>query len=483
MGRAQHDAGILKDNKLSQEAKNRIFKNVKDELVNGSSGLGFKFFSCGPNTQPVLGAENINLEDQSIYGDFHKNVLGLYEKIVQVLDVNGQFMFPPIVVDPIALALAIDPPQIPQLKFPDEFLIFGLGLPLIATKLGFPMPIDLAAKLPSIIVPQPPNLQFPNLDIDISKFLDLFKFSQFQIKLPGLILDLATKIPTMFPKLLAFQFDEVCNAVMESQLFGPSDPRSTIQIIVAKNLSQAIAESIIIAVVAITLGSASGGIVGGLGRKFGYVPPAPEKSKTLPIRTKVMNSANAIAGASWSADRDRLNGSSGDFKNAGIKYSTYCFPITSANGEQRDVQKAFDKARTISSGLPLVRSAFMAGGASDSFFVKEESSQSSLISIASQKQALISFDANTAPSLKEGDSVLTTQSSFIAKNYFGGGFNRSFNVVMGGAQDIGNASQPTSIINTQVSFFNVSGSLVIGQTAELASRIVAILDCEKLIKT
>lgn len=273
---AQVDAGILIGDKLSPAAKNKVIGATKNELVNGS-GSSNSLFKCGPTIRPVPGADKIPLEDENEFGDFHKNVLGSYEKIVNVLNVKGQFLFAPVVFDPIALAIALDTPEKPNLKFPEEFILYGIALPLLAPKLGFKSPVDIAkllAKVPSIVVPSLPTLNVPKLDIDPAKFDALLKFNAWPAKLPGLFSDLALQVPALFVDILSFKFDKICETVMGSGLFGEFDSRSVIQVAVAKQVSIAIAESIVIAMVASTIGSASNGIVGQLGRTFGYQPPA-----------------------------------------------------------------------------------------------------------------------------------------------------------------------------------------------------------------
>jgi len=272
----QNDAGILRGDKLSPEAKNNLVSNIKDEITNGTNGTGSRLFSCGPNVEPIQGADKIDLADEKKFDGFHKNVLGLFEKIVNVLNVEGQFVFAPVVFDPIALAGKLKTPEIPKLKFPDEFLTYGIALPLLAPRLGIKTPVDLAklvAQVPTILVPAPPTLNIPKLDIKVPDFVDLFNFSNFAVKLPKLFLDLALQMPTLFTQILTFNFDGICQTVFDSKLLGEFDSRSVMGIAVAKTLVQSIAECIVIAIVASTLGSASEGITGNLGRKFGYVPP------------------------------------------------------------------------------------------------------------------------------------------------------------------------------------------------------------------
>lgn len=273
MGFCQHDAGILQGGKLSPVAKKKIFSGIKNEIGGKTNDSLFK---CGPKIEPIPNADKIDLEDASKFGNFHTNVLNMFEGIVKALDFQGQFMFAPVVFDPIALAGAIEAPEIPDIKFPDDYIIFGVALPLIAPKLGFTTPdqlIELTAKIPTIIVPQPPKLSLPSLDIKVPDFIDLFKFSNWQVKLPGLFIDLALQMPSLFVGLLSFNFDSVCSAVFKSGLFGEFDPRSVMQVAVAKVLTQSVAECIVIAIVGATVGSSPAGIVGGLGRKFGYEPP------------------------------------------------------------------------------------------------------------------------------------------------------------------------------------------------------------------
>jgi len=40
----QNDAGILRGDKLSPEAKNKLVSNIKDEITNGTNGTGSRLF-------------------------------------------------------------------------------------------------------------------------------------------------------------------------------------------------------------------------------------------------------------------------------------------------------------------------------------------------------------------------------------------------------------------------------------------------------
>ena len=281
MGFCQVDAGILNnDGELTEAAKQKIIKEVKNEITFGTANMPKPIISCGPNVPPQPNAEALDLEDRSKFPDFHEKALNIYRSIANFLNFEGQFMFAPLVYDPIAIGAALDAPNIPDIKFPEEFIPLALGgpatIPTLAPLLGLD-PIKLPDQIASLIVPKVPSLSIPSFNTDIVKFPAL---AAFELKpyvpingIPPIVstfIELALKIPTLLPDLLRFNFDGACETVINAGLFGDVVQGATMQVALAKALSRATVECIIIAIVGATVGSSAQGITGGLGQVFGY---------------------------------------------------------------------------------------------------------------------------------------------------------------------------------------------------------------------
>src|SRR6056297_2998740 len=176
-GFCQQDAGVLDGTELTPGAKKKFIIDVKETLSKGTEDANLPF-PCGPSFPPVPNADLIELEDEEKFPGFHEHWLGTYAKIAKALDFKSQFMFAPVVMDPVAMAtgLGIDPPS---LKFPDEFLIYGASFPLLMIKLGFDIPAEKLPDFLKLIVPAPPvpNVPIPPIPpgISLDMFPDLFK--------------------------------------------------------------------------------------------------------------------------------------------------------------------------------------------------------------------------------------------------------------------------------------------------------------------
>lgn len=491
-GFCQHDAGVLENDKLTPGAKASFIKDVKELLIYGDEGVGPFPIDCGPKLQPTPFADTIELEDEEQYPDFHKNWLGTYENIAKFLDFQSQFMFAPIVMDPIALAVKLNL-DVPALNFPDDFILFGPAFPLLAIKLGFDIPADLALKLPEIVIPKPPIPDLTGLippPIDVDLFPDLAIHLGWPLKLPKVFLDLVVQMPNLFLGLLQFDFKVICDLILDSGLFGDFGPGSLVQVAAAKVLARKTAECTTIAIVGSTVGSSSGGIVGNLGIKFGYKPPPPPEAAAQDVRTRIVNAANRLDGKSWSTDKEALKKEGGKIEEVSLPYTEWILPILADGGPSKK-KNAFNRAKKFSSCGLFVRGCYFRGGALDSYFTKEyvdSTAISGLVNVGQKKGAFIPFNSTNMPALKKGDAILVQERGkpgtehvlMVTRNY-SGGFDGSVSGIEGGQVDSKNDNRPTAVKKTTYKFFKSGGSVKAGRTTEDARQILKIFDAEKMV--
>ena len=487
IGFAQHDAGVLKDDKLSPGAKDKFIKDVKELMVLGDAGLPPFPMPCGPELPPVPFADTIELEDEEQYPEFHKHWLGTYEQIAKALDLQSQFMFAPIVMDPIALAAKLQL-DIPTLNFPDDFILFGTALPLLAIKLGFDLPVELAAKLPSILIPTPPIPDVPlPVDIDVELFPDLALHLGWPLKLPGMFADLIVQMPSLFVGLLQLDFKPICDVVLNSGLFGTFRDGSTVQVAAAKVLARKTAECTLIAMVGGSVGSSSGGITGAMGKEFGYIPPPPPATIDQNPRDRIVSAALKLDGKSWSSDKKSLK-SGTSLEQASLPYTEWILPIMSTDNKKR----AFNRASGFSSCGLFVRGCYFRGGATDAYFTREyrdSTAISGLLDVAKRKGATIPFSRNNMPALKKGDAILVQRRGepgsehvlMVTENY-GGGFDGSVAGIEGGQVDKDNKGKPTAVKSTRYRFFKSGGTIRAGKNKSDGREILRIFDAEKMVQ-
>jgi len=347
MGVMVHSGVLTEEKKLTQHAKEKFIQDVLDVIKYGSEDLPVKpMFQCG---EPIKPNPNQNvlpdLFDEKIYSDFHKNTLGLYEKIAVALDLESNFSLLPVAADPIAIAGKFGV-ELPALKFPDGFIPYATGLlvpklsaDLVAAgKTEFILPIKLAQKLPSLLgVPTPPKFDPPQLTLPPPLFnvptlpnVDLPNSQQPQLEIPGnnlgvpkpptipkppnevlsdlfsvnlsvaesipkLVGDLIAKIPEIaskLPDIMAVAGD-ICKLIRDSGAFGKTEPTSTIQHAANLVLARKTAECVLGGVIATTLGSSPGSMAPTIvsnvsGEKPGPAPrdgyilqPKPEETKAI----------------------------------------------------------------------------------------------------------------------------------------------------------------------------------------------------------
>lgn len=516
-------AGVLElgGSTLTKGARYRFIEDVRDAMRLGSGWDPVFFRPCGPEIPPAIG-EIPDLHDITLYPDFHKNYVTKYEEMAQKLNIEGMMPFAPIVFDPIAIAAKLNL-NIPAVKF-GEYPSLLFNVPKLLLKLEL-TPKDLpsfVAKLPSIgIPPSPFPPQFPVPSIDLPDFP--------VVSLPDLLPDLLNffvsltliplKIPTLLTpsillNLLTLKFSSLCTEVLKI-LPTPRGPNPILALAVYKVLAVKLTECIVLDVVGLTMGAASGGIVGSIGAELGYVPPPADESKTTPIRDKIVNFAKSADGLSYSKNRE--------------DYTITLFPdMTYKNDDSiGDIGTSLDRdengnpgkagkpkpiaislAKTSSSCGIFARAVCLAAGASgDVYFDKEYqigTAISGLLSVARKRKALV-FDRikgdKTVKSFKRGDLIFVGDESKkypfhveIALEDFNGDLSQKVEGIGGGALDEGNKSPDGSYYGSKISSTSYGFSIksvdgynkltFTGPQNDLSSSqrpLLAIVDVEKLI--
>ncbi len=513
------DAGIIDlHGNLTKKAKDNFIKDVKDQLLFGSDLIPSPpLFPCGPPIEPVPYADQLDLENEAKYPDFHKNILGSYQKQAIALNMPGDFKLLPL-CDPIGLGfkLGID---ISVSPFPGGFIPFLVpNPPLLALKLNLMPPPKLIAKFPGIpAVPPPvPKFDIPP-DIKMPDYSTFFDFSlAFAVGIPKFLLTLVGKIPQLALKLpdIPGLMSLVCDVAFDSNLFGPMESTSVVQIAATKVLTTKIAEMAFIAAVGTTLGSAPGGITGGLGKVFGYEPPAPAEEESRSVRDQIVDYAKKLVNTGYGQGDEAQ-----DVYASHLLYVEYPEPSDLPTPDPR----ARGKAKTLailseasSCGL-LARAALANGGASYIYNNKVDTSKqdasvnlyydffldrypeghaiAGIYGAAKAKNALIPYTNGDMPALKRGDVIIVEARGTAGKEHviilhddYNSG-DLTMTTIEGGQPDDGNDNRPTMVrkkeyVNARkVSTGSGQYSMYIGSDKQLyiAGRtVLALIDSEKL---
>jgi hypothetical protein len=349
MGCMVHVGILTDDKKLTEKAKQKFINEVKDILKYGTDAIPEKTkpkFECGGSLPPdPFSAEALkDLEDEKKFPDFHKNVLGTYEKIANSLDSEGNFSILPI-ADPIALAGKFQT-ELPALSFPDGYAPYftGLLVPKMAADLvksgksEFILPVKLAAKLPNLAsVPQPPAFEIPpklplppSVTISASSptpclekvppvipqnaLSTLATINQAAAEgIPKLIAQVIAKMPGIVAKLpnITDAVAEICGLVRDSGIFGEIKDSSTTQKAATIVLSRKTSECILINAMANTVGSSPGSAtsavavkISGNGPEQNSYGPLEKPPVTIPVGKpapvqRALQRARELDGASW----------------------------------------------------------------------------------------------------------------------------------------------------------------------------------------
>lgn len=351
--------GILNENKkLTEKAKRKFIDEVKDVLKYGTEGIpddSKPKFKCGSALPPdPTSAEALkDLEDEKKFPDFHKNTLGIYEKIANSLDVEGNFSLLPAMADPGALAGKLGV-NIPAPSFPEGYAPYfaGLLVPKMAASLvkvgetEFMLPITLAAKLPSLVSPpQPPAFEVPpKLPLPASVTVvsnsptpclervppvipqnALSTLATIHASaaegIPKLIVQVISKMPSILAKLPKIDeaIAEICGLVRDSGIFGEIKDSSTTQKAATIVLSRKTSECILINAIANSVGSAPGSLTSSIAGvtsdnskgpdvdRYDSIPQepvTPPPNKPTPVQRALMR-GQELAGTSYGNEDTR----------------------------------------------------------------------------------------------------------------------------------------------------------------------------------
>lgn len=473
----QVDAGIIDEKcKLTPKAKNKFIQAVIDELTYGTSGLPVPpLFPCGPDVPAFPWADMLkDLADEKKYPDFHKNILGSYEKIACALNLKSDFKLLPICC-PVSLAFKLGVGNI-KINFPSGFIPFLIpNPPLLALKMKLLPPPKLIAKFPNLPAIPPPLPKFdipPN--IKIPDFDALFDFTlAFALGIPKFLANLVLQIPKLILKLpnLPDLFKLICDIAFSSNLFGNILPSSLVQIVAVKVLTTKVVEMVLIAAIGTTLGSSPGGITGGIGKFLGYDPPedkAQEPANTP--RDKIVSYAKELIDTGYGQGSDKR-----DKYASHLLFVEYPEPSSMSSPDPRALGKAKTLAilKTASSCGLVARACLAAGGASYVGHNKVDTSKqdpsvnlyydffldrykvgtaiSGIIAAAKAKDAIISYTKGDLPALKKGDIIIVhsrTQAGkehaiVLIEDYNPGSLTMT--TVEGGQSDSGNNGRPTMV--------------------------------------
>lgn len=472
----QVDAGIIDEKcKLTQIARTRFIEAVINELTFGTAGLPIPpLFPCGPDVPAFPWADQLkDLADEKKYPDFHKNILGSYEKIACALNLKSDFKLLPICC-PISLAfkLGVDI----KINFPSGFIPFLIpNPPLLALKMKLMPPPKLIAKFPSLPAIPPPLPKFdipPN--VKLPDFDALFDFTlAFALGIPKFLANLVLQIPKLALKLpsLPDLFKAICDIAFSSNLFGNILPSSLVQIVAVKVLTTKVVEMVFIAAVGTTLGSSPSGITGGIGKFLGYNPPEEETQEPVNTpRDKIVSYAKELIDTGYGQGDEKQ-----DKYASHLLFVEYPEPSSMSSPDPR----ALGKAKTLAvlkmaSSCGLVARACLAnGGASYVSYNKVNTSKqdssvnlyydffldrykvgtaiSGIISAAKAKSATIPYSKGDLPALKKGDIIIVynrTQAGkehaiVLIEDYNPGSLTMT--TVEGGQTDSGNNNRPTMV--------------------------------------
>jgi len=520
-------AGILTpgDNKqLTIKAKKKFIQEVKDELLFGTAGVS-SLFPCGDPINANPFADQLDLENEKKFPEFHKNVLGTYLEIAIKLDLESDFKILPI-CDPISLGFKLGV-NIKKPKFPDGFIPFLIpNPPLLALKLNKIPPLKLLAMFPSIPAIPPPIPIPPIPDIKIPDFDALLKFKlAFWTAFPDFFANLVVGLPALLLKLpnIPDLFAELCKLAQDSKLAGGPAPgteqQSIVMIVAQKVLLRKIVEMVFILAVGTTIGSAPAGITGGIGSTLGYDPP-PDDSTEEPIsvRDTIVSYANDCIDLAWGLPEKQ------DDYAQKLLYVEYGDGNPADPSSPHSDKRALGKKATIaklkeasSCGL-LARACLFSGGASYVFDNKVDTSKqnpkvllyydffqdryedgraiSGIIKAAYAKDAALNEPGesikNDLPPLKKGGVIIIYNPSkaghdhamVIVEDYKVGSFELV--AVEGGQIDDSNKNRPTAIRKKTYSNTGTNPKLIMrvqgGSNNVLIGgrKILTLIDGEKL---
>lgn len=474
----QSHAGILDEEcKLTFKAKKLFIQAIKDELTYGTENLPFPpLFPCGDPIPPDPHAHLLELENEEKFPEFHKNIVGSYEKIACTLNMPSDFKILPICC-PISLGFKLGV-KIKIPNFPLGFIPYMIpNPPLIALKMKVMPPPKMIAKFPKIPSVPPP---IPKFDVppDI-KMPQLFTFMDYTLAyslgIPKLLAKLVGQMPKLvlkFPKL-PDMFKAICDIAFESKIFGDIQPANVVQVAATKVLTQKVVEMTMIAAVGTTIGSSGGGVTGGIGRFLGYDPDDDSEAEATSVRDLIVNYAKECIDLSWGGGDE-----SQDMYAQRMLYVEYPEPVKDEKGVPQDrrclgPEVTINKLKDASSCGLLARACLFAGGASYVFDSKVDMSQqdasvdlyydffkdryavgqaiAGICAAAKAKGAEIPLVKGDLPALQRGDIIIVhdkkvkgkEHAAVLIEDYSPGSFVMT--TVEGGQSDPDNGNRSSAI--------------------------------------
>lgn len=541
-----HAGIVTADEKLTQIARDLFIEDVKKELLLGSDGYT-PVFPCGPNIQPNPYADQLDLENEKKYPDFHQNIIkAQYEKIAAAMNLRGGYTILPI-CDPFALATSLNIDVDLTLKFPDGFLDYLVpNLPKLAIDLDLKPP-KLAAKFPGLLTipPSIPSLKLPTV-APLPQLVDINADFNFALKLKDLILSLAAKIPSLILDIPNMP-SAICKLVFDAKLFA-MPPDAIVRIAAYKVLVRKISEMLMIVATGKVIGSSPSGVTGGMGKQLGYVPPVEKRNKPKKsIRDKVVSYAEECVDLSWgSKDSAPSHSKSESGETTREVYTQRLLYTEWGDGKAKNTLKKDDperdarvigkeksiiKASTPSSCGMFARACLYAAGASYVFkyngepqlnknpkinryydffqdeyrlFNGEGVAIAAILQAAKTKDARIEKQSGDLPALKKGDLIIVYDTKrsgrehvmVLAEDYVQG--SKSLTTIEGGQIDHNNDRKPTAIKKktykdpSSTDFQNKTNQtdppygfkVSNSGTVTLSGReILALIDSEKLCKS
>jgi len=281
------NVGILNaSGKLTKEAKRAIIERLNEAQEKGTE-----------KTPPVDKKHQLpdDILDEEKFPEFHKEVFGAYEGAINSLNMEGNFSLPPPFVDPIALAVKLNPPITGSIKF--NFANLPSINPVSLALMLEITPLDLMSKLSlppndpdAIIKPPLPNFSlpayvpdpaylkeianinsliaapgFPKPFVDKIEY-DLWKSPQFGIpKAFGEVLKQLLQDPAKILGMVAPEpnLDFAIEAVQKSGIFGKSDEGENTKSAIQQDLAKYVGQATGVVALGMTIGD--GGVPGATG--------------------------------------------------------------------------------------------------------------------------------------------------------------------------------------------------------------------------
>lgn len=339
----QDNVGILDQNgKLTVQAKNSFISLVLLILEYGTENIPADKKPKVPfpeKLEPSPAFKLIKdpeyLKDEKKYSGFHRTWLARYEKLANDLNLKPNYSFLPAFADPISLAKDAFNADIPPINFPGGFVPYFSGLlpvkligdlidagdtgflsptgpaKLIKTMMEKKAPPPPVIPSPPVILPPPlpPGFSLPkpeiNINVDLSPeqilanapkppeavFSSLSKkeFAAVQ-NVPKIVTEIVGKIPSLITKLNdpGKVVGEIATIVKKSGAMGPPAKESAyLEKAAEAVLIVKLAELLIVATLAITIGSSPGSATTAITQETSsrepenkYIPIGREKKET-----------------------------------------------------------------------------------------------------------------------------------------------------------------------------------------------------------